>query len=230
MELLSDIELFYSEDVFPDKIILSSDELHHCIKVFRKTIGDEIFITDGKGNIYNCRIEKISDKELFASILNTKEVKVKFQNFNFCIPILRNKDRFRFALEKLIELGISNIIIFKASRSVPDKVNTDKIKKIAIEAIKQSLQANLPSVRVINRISDLSNFEGNKIIFHQRSQKKFSVDLINKDVDYFFIFGPEGGLTDEEINSLNNSQLCSIADNRLRTETAILKVASIITQ
>lgn len=229
LELLSDIELFYSEEVSSDSIILSNDEFHHSTKVFRKKIGDEIFITDGKGKIYNCKIESIGKKELKAVINSSVSFEEKFPNYIFCIPLLRNKDRFRFAIEKVIEQGITRIFLFKARRAVAEKINIDKLNKIAIETIKQSLQSILPEIKVVSSLKELNNFKGHKIIFDQKSELKFDKKFINESEPHYFIFGPEGGLTEEETESLLDKNIFSLADNRLRSETAIIKVASILT-
>lgn len=229
LELLSDIELFYSEEVSSDSIILSNDEFHHCTKVFRKKIGDEIFITDGKGKIYNCKIESIGKKELKALINSSISFEEKFPNYIFCIPLLRNKDRFKFAIEKLIELGITKIIIFKAKRAVAEKINADKVKKLGIESIKQSLQSILPEFQFISSLEELNKYIGRKIIFEQKCEIKFDKKLIDLTSVNYFIFGPEGGLTGEEIELLSDKNMFSLAENRLRSETAIIKVASVIT-
>lgn len=229
MEFLSDIELFFTDKLSDKKIILKSDDFIHCTKVFRYKVGDKVFVTDGNGKIYHCEINCIYKNELEAEILSYTEQKIKYPNFYFCIPILKNKDRLRFAFEKLIELGITNITIYKAERAISEKFNFDKYKKIAIETIKQSLQANLPVIKSIDSLTKLNSFKGNKIIFEQSAEIKFDNNLINKSDICYFIFGPEGGLTDGEINSLSNHKIFSLAENRLRTETAIIKVASVLT-
>lgn len=229
LEFLSDTELFFTDKVSDNKIILKDDDFIHCVKVFRYKAGDKVFVTDGNGKIYRCEINRIYKNELEAEILSYTEQKLKYPNFHFCIPILKSKDRFRFAFEKLIELGITNIIIYKAERAISEKFNFDKYKKVAIETIKQSLQANLPVIKSIGSIAELNSFEGNKIIFEQNVEQKFDINtIIRNDVNYF-IFGPEGGLTDKEINSLSNHKKYYLAENRLRTETAIIKVASVLT-
>lgn len=229
LEFLSDIELFFSDELSDKKIILKDDDFIHCTKVFRYKAGDKVFVTDGKGKIYHCEICSILKNELEAVILSYTEQEIKYPNFHFCIPTLKNKDRFRFAFEKLIELGITNIIIYKADRAISEKFNVDKYKKVAVEAIKQSLQANLPVLKSIGTITELNSYEGNKIIFEQNAEIKFDKNMIDiSDINYF-IFGPEGGLTEREIKSLNNQKKFSLAENRLRTETAIIKAASVLT-
>jgi 16S rRNA (uracil1498-N3)-methyltransferase len=229
LEFLSDIELFFSDELSDKKIILKDDDFIHCARVFRYKAGDKVFVTDGYGKIYHCEISSIHKNELEAEILSYTEQKIKYRNYHFCIPILKNKDRFRFAFEKLIELGITNIIIYKAERAISEKFNFDKYKKVAVETIKQSLQANLPVIKSIGPLKELNSFEGNKIIFEQNAEIKFDKNIIDiSDINYF-IFGPEGGLTEGEINSINSHKKFSLAENRLRAETAIIKVASVLT-
>jgi len=229
LEFLSDIELFFSDELSDNKIILKDDEFIHCTKVLRHKTGDKIFVTNGKGKIFNCQIISISKNELLAEILSFTEQSIKYPNLCFCIPVLRNKDRLRFCFEKLIELGISKIIFFKAERSIPDKINLDKYNKIAVETIKQSLQANLPEIKLIQSLEEINSFEGKKIIFTQNAENRFDKNLLSENIKYYFIFGPEGGLTEKEINSVIDRKEFSLADNRLRSETAIIKVASVLT-
>lgn len=230
LEFLSNIELFFSEEITDKKISLRDDEFIHCVKVFRYKSGDKIFVTDGNGKVYHCTISEIHKNFLDTEIITYTVQKIKFPHIHFCIPLLRNKDRFRFAFEKLIELGITNIVIYKAERSIKEKFNLEKYKKIAIETIKQSLQANLPEIKIVQSINELISLQGEKIIFEQNSQNRFDKNLIKTTTANYFIFGPEGGLSENEINLLRGAQKFSLAENRLRTETAIIKAASILTQ
>ena len=68
--------------------------------------------------------------------------------------------------------------------------------------------------------------DGEKIIFDQSGKNIFSKEIIKSDVNYYFIFGPEGGFVEEEQSYF--SKVFSLAENRLRSETAIVKCASLI--
>ena len=96
--------------------------------------------------------------------------------------------------------------------------------------MKQSLRSYLPEIAVINSLKDICNIEGDKIILEQNSQKKISGLKINPEEKYYFIFGPEGGFTNEELELFDKNSLYSLADNRLRTETAVIKCASIVVE
>ncbi|RKY90040.1 MAG: hypothetical protein DRQ01_09845, partial [Ignavibacteriae bacterium] len=116
---LSDIELYYTppELIAKDKITLADDEFKHCCKVMRNSIGDAIYITDGEGNIYKTEIEKIEKNSLYGKICETISYKNELKNIFFCIPKLKNPDRLKYALEKCVELGITNFILFESKRT-----------------------------------------------------------------------------------------------------------------
>lgn len=227
LEYLSDIELYFSTLINFDKsiITLSGDEFYHSVKVMRNKEDQKIYITDGKGLIYACKIIKLFKDHLDAEIIKINKYENHLNNFTFCLPLLKNPDRFKFTLEKCTEFGITRFIIFNSNRSVAKIKNTDKWNKTLLSAMKQSLRAFLPDISVQNDFKELFNLNCEKIIFDQNSNKKFDRDVLKKN-SYLLIFGPEGGFTNEELAYSKN--VYQLAQNRLRTETAVIKCAALI--
>ena len=225
--LLSDIELYFSppDNISKVEVTLSGDEFKHAVKVMRKRTGNIIYITDGVGSIYKTQITIIKKEILIAQIIEIIKTENKFSNIFFCIPRLKNPDRFKFALEKSVELGIVNFIIFDAKRSIKVSSNVKRWEKIVLAAMKQSLRAFLPVIQVKTDLKEILNFGGEKIIFDQSGKSNFNFKCDQKK-DYYFIFGPEGGLSEKEISMFEANQIYSLSSNRLRTETAILKAAA----
>ncbi|MCZ6703083.1 MAG: RsmE family RNA methyltransferase, partial [Ignavibacteria bacterium] len=184
-------------------------------------------ITNGTGLIFKTEISSIEKDNLSAKIIETIKTKNKFENIFFCIPKLKNPDRFKFAIEKCVELGVVNFIVFEANRTISKGSNIKRLEKIALSAMKQSLRAYLPKIQLVNDLSNIVELNGEKIIFEQNSDKQFK---FNKDGEkiYYLIFGPEGGLTKDEIEFFENDSIFSLSEHRLRTETAIVKVASLL--
>jgi 16S rRNA (uracil1498-N3)-methyltransferase len=226
---LSNIELYYSskENISDEIITLFGDEFKHAVKVMRNNIGDILYVTNGVGSIFKSEISSIEKDQLSAKIIETVEHKNRFENIFFCIPKLKNPDRFKFAIEKSVELGITNFLIFESKRTIAKGNNIKRWEKIVLAAMKQSLRSFLPKIQLVNRLLDIAELDGEKIIFEQNTQKKF---IFNNDINkkYCFIFGPEGGLTENEIELFKTANIYTISDHRLRSETAIIKVASLL--
>ncbi|MDH7604818.1 MAG: RsmE family RNA methyltransferase [Melioribacter sp.] len=229
----SDIELYYSTHLTDNEIFISGEELHHIKNVMRHKTGDEIFVTDGEGKIFRSRIEFLS-KEAAKCLIKEKYLyENKFSNYVFCLPRLKNNDRIEFAIEKCVELGITNFLFFESERTIAKGFKVERIKKLLLSSMKQSLQAWLPKANFIKNITDLKNYEGDKILFEQKSEMLFKDFLIDKknllpNNKIYFIFGPEGGFSENEITKIQPTALLRITKNRLRSETAIITVASLL--
>jgi 16S rRNA (uracil1498-N3)-methyltransferase len=229
LEYLSDIELYYSPEKENNRIIVSGEEKNHIIRVMRHKEGDNLYVTDGKGNIFKTTIELIEKDYLASAVEEIYKYTDEYNNFIFCIPKLKNPDRFEFALEKSVELGITRFIIYNASKGISKGNKTDRWEKILISAMKQSLRSYKPVIHYINTLSEINRLPGNKIIFEQKSRNVLTVDSIEKGKDHYFIFGPESGLDSEEVSSVDQKEIYKFSPNRLRTETAIIKAASLLT-
>ncbi len=174
------------------------------------------------------KFQNINKNSLTAIVEDTMEYENKFSNITFCIPKLKSHDRFEFALEKCVELGITNFIIFDSERTVSKGNKVERWNKILISAMKQSLRSYLPHLSILNSIEEIKKQTGNKIVFEQTSNNNFKDLKISPNEKYFFIFGPEGGLSENELNQFNEDEKYKLASNRLRTETAIVKCAALL--
>lgn len=232
-EYLSNIELYYSTDIVDGYIQMSEEESKHISKVMRHSVGEELYVTDGKGSIYKTSIIEACSSTVTLRITERIQYINQFENITFCLPRLKSNDRFEFALEKCIELGITNFIVFNSDRSIARGEKLGRWNKIAQAAMKQSLRSFLPKIQFIKSLDQLNESDGKKYIFDQNAEVKLSDNLANLsdsiNKQKYFIFGPEGGLSDNEISSINNSELITLAPNRLRSETAIVTAASILT-
>ncbi|MDR3666781.1 MAG: RsmE family RNA methyltransferase [Ignavibacteriaceae bacterium] len=226
---LSNIELYYSADGISGSLLrVAGEDFNHIIKVMRHSPQDIIYITDGRGNIFESKITVINKETLIAVPLKSYKYENNKKNVYFCIPKLKSPDKFEFALEKCAELGITNFIIFESKRTVSKGVKLERWNKILISAMKQSLRCFLPEIKIVKSINDIFNFNGQKIGFEQDTENKIDSLKITPGILYYLIFGPEGGLDKDELALFNPANIYNLAENRLRTETAIIKAASIL--
>ena len=225
--------MYYSTIITNDIIEIAGDEYHHLKDVMRHKIDDEIYVTDGNGVIYHSKIKMIEKNKLECKIFSSIKTENKLKGITFCIPRMKSADRFEFALEKTVELGITNFIVFDSKRTVAKGEKLDRWQKIVMAAMKQSLRAWLPSIRYVKHIESLFSFDGGIILFDQNANDNFTnfISSNNQSLitnNWFFIFGPEGGFEKEELKIKNELYQIKLTENRLRSETAIITAASIL--
>ena len=237
---LSEVELYYTNKlIVGNHIPIENEECHHISNVMRHNVGDSIYVTDGFGTIYKSSISSIEKKKVVADIIESTKYENKLAGIWFCIPRLKSADRFEYALEKAVELGITNFIVFDSTRTVAKGEKIERWEKILIAAMKQSLRAWLPKVSYVKNISEIFKLAGTKILFDQNANQTLNsfLPIINSKFaisNYFFIFGPEGGFTEDELGlstegGMENSELrIRLTENRLRSETAIVTAASLL--
>jgi 16S rRNA (uracil1498-N3)-methyltransferase len=231
---LSEVELYYTDrPKVGIQISIEGEECHHIINVMRHKIGDSIYITDGNGSIHQSSISSLEKKKVIVEIIDSTGYENKFSSICFCIPRLKSADRLEFALEKSVELGITNFIVFDSTRTVAKGEKIERWEKILISAMKQSLRAWLPKISYAKNLSEIYNREGIKILFDQNAGQTMNsfLPILHSQfsiINCFFIFGPEGGFTEDELRISNLEYRIRLTENRLRSETAIVTAASIL--
>ena len=154
------MELFYSNNINKTAlIILDSIESKHCIKVLRKSIGDEVDVVDGIGNLYKGVIELDNPRECHVKVLDSiKNYDKRDYYVHIAISPIKNNSRIEWFVEKSVEIGIDEISFINCERTLKHTVKTERIFKTAISAMKQTLKASLPK---INNICSFDEFIAN---------------------------------------------------------------------
>lgn len=103
--------IFYGKQT-GDFVILDEHESRH-LRVIRVSVGQKLFVTDGKGNLYNCELIELGKLESKAVVRNVEQTEInKLSKITLCIAS-QNWERLRFLLEKAVELGVDELIIYK---------------------------------------------------------------------------------------------------------------------
>ena len=230
MESLTNIELYITSSYSEANRFfeITEDEFHHATKVMRNRVGDKIYSTNGIGQIFEGKISEITKTNLVAEIVGKVSFKNNLDSFTLCIPNLKNSERLKFALEKSIELGFTNFIFFNSERTIGKKINKIRLEKISLSAMKQSLRSYFPKISIVESIIEMQNINYNTVLFDQSSSNKIKDFNFDKNQKYLLLFGPEGSLSDNEIKKINPDLILNLGKYRLRSETAIVKCVSII--
>jgi len=229
------MQLFYSTDISNSKIILSKSESHHCIKVLRKSISDEIMVVDGVGNLYFTKLIGLNPKKVILEITNIQKEYSKRENYiHIAISPTKSMDRLEWFLEKVVEIGIDELTLIQCMNSERTKIKMERCDKIIMSAMKQSLKAYLPKLNPLVKfnefISQSHSVQIKSIGFLGIKKSTFITDYHKNKNSHLICIGPEGDFSDSEIQiALANGFRCiSLGNSRLRTETAGVVVATLI--
>jgi len=198
-------------DIGNNKVNLSASKLHHIKNVLRLRENSDINISNGKGHIMYGNL-----KEDFVLINNVKE----FQKPNLIkifIPFLREKNRFRYLIEKIVELNVAEIHIGETHNTQKINIKSEKIESWVVSAIEQSGSPFYPKI-IYSKYIDFDLFDTCFDISGEQITN-------NKNITNFAI-GPEGGWSKEELKNFKFKFM--LTDFNLRSETAAITALSLI--
>jgi 16S rRNA (uracil1498-N3)-methyltransferase len=216
--------LFFQPEV-EIKNFLNEEDSRHCVKVLRKNAKDIIHIVDGKGGLYECEIMKPHDKKCeFRIVSEQKSFQERDIYLHIAIAPTKNTDRIEWFIEKCVEIGIDEISLILTNHSERKFQKIERLEKIAISAMKQSLKAYLPK---INELTDFDAFlktvnQKQKLIAHLTDDAQSLVKTIEPNSSYCLLIGPEGDFSANEVIKAQKAdfQVVTLGNSRLRTETA----------
>lgn len=205
---------------------LSEEESHHAFRVLRLKQGQYITIIDGKGTSVVAEITESTKKRLNFKVINTLFREEELPKIHIAIAPTKSMDRFEFFLEKVTELGISEITPLLCKNSERKIVKQDRLEKIVMSAVKQSGNLYLPHINPHTHFNDFvtQNNTNERFIAHCEDDlsKNQLKDLLVNQKNICILIGPEGDFTKEEIILAKENEFKPVAlgHTRLRTETA----------
>ncbi|WP_460218833.1 16S rRNA (uracil(1498)-N(3))-methyltransferase [Psychroserpens sp. MEBiC05023] len=223
------MQLFYNADLksTDTEIRFSKEESRHIVKVLRKSIGDTLNITNGKGWLFSAEINIAGIKNCIASIKTTVFQPKKEYTLHLAVAPTKMNDRYEWFLEKATEIGIDVITPIFCDNSERRIIKAERFEKILQSAMKQSLHCYLP---ILNKAVSFKEFikqsnEGQTFIAHCEETERLSLkQALKTNQDVTILIGPEGDFSTKEIELAikNNFKPVMLGETRLRTETAAI--------
>ena len=222
------MELFYSPEISESNNFLTEEESMHCIKVLRKTNGDEIHVTDGKGNLCSAVITSADRHQCGYEVTKVqKEYGHKSWQLHLGICPTKSFKRFEWFIEKAIEVGVDVITPIICKNSERRELKSERLQKVAIGAMKQSLKAYLPVIQPVAEFNDLvtnkpSSDNAQLFIANYKTSNQFLLDQYQHGSNALVLIGPEGDFDQEELDlaTAQGFEMVNLSKSRLRTETA----------
>jgi 16S rRNA (uracil1498-N3)-methyltransferase len=222
------VHLFFADNITSGFHQLDPEESRHCARVLRLREGSRIFLTDGRGCLYTCIIQGITDKTCKVEITNKQENYGKRDyRIHIAIAPTKNSDRFEWFAEKAVEMGIDEITPLICEHSERIAFKPERIQKIMVSAMKQSLQAYLPVIHPAMKAKEFIQKDHayqKFIAYLDEGNNRSLTETYVKGDDALILIGPEGDFSGDEIILAKKYNFASInlGKTRLRTETAAM--------
>ena len=221
------MHLFYTPEIAHSHE-LPADEAAHALRVLRLQPGDEVRLTDGQGGFYHARISECNRKRCMVEVIEREEQAPLWTgHLHLALAPTKNIDRMEWLAEKATEIGFDELTFLNCQWSERRIVKGERIEKILISAMKQSLKARLPK---LNDITDFAQFVkqpvgGQKFIAHCHEGEKSPLrQALQPGQDALVLIGPEGDFSPDEVALAvaEGFTPVTLGNTRLRTETAAL--------
>ena len=221
------MHLFYTPDI-ATTLELPQDEAAHAIRVLRLAEGSEVMLTDGKGSFYRAEIDMISGKRCYVRIVETITPDPLWRgHLHLAMAPTKNMDRIEWFAEKATEIGFDELTFLDCRFSERRIVKTERVEKILVSAMKQSLKPTLPMLNGMTPFDKFVSqpFEGQKFIAHcYEGEKEALLQALQPGENALVLIGPEGDFSPEEVQKAMTYGFrpITLGRSRLRTETAAL--------
>ena len=213
---------------------LTEDDSRHAVKTLRLGVDDGIAVTDGHGNRHAAVITEADARQCAFRITDTQTTPLRPFSVRICVAPTKNNDRIEWFVEKAVEIGIERISFFVGQHSERRVLKLERLEKIAVSAMKQSLQSHLP------QLDEAVSF--GKLLQTMNEHQRFIAHLPDGEIpvnltkaampggQYAVLIGPEGDFSGTEIEQAMAAgfQLVTLGPNRLRTETAALTACQLL--
>jgi 16S rRNA (uracil1498-N3)-methyltransferase len=221
------MQLFFNPDITEEtkQFSFSKEESKHIVKVLRKSVGDTLYLTNGKGWLFKAHITIADIKHCITEIDSRTLQNKRPYHLHLAVAPTKMNDRYEWFLEKATEIGIDSITPIICDHSERKFIRQERFEKILQSAMKQSLNCYLPKFNQATPFKEFINqeFTGQLYIAHcEKSDKKSLKNELELKQDVTILIGPEGDFSVKEITQAieNDFIPVTLGNSRLRTETA----------
>jgi 16S rRNA (uracil1498-N3)-methyltransferase len=231
---LYSMQVFYQPQA-PQVLELPEEESRHCVKVLRHSACDTIWVTNGRNQLFECRLTEANARSCSFTILSEKAQPSRPYKVHLAIAPTKNADRLEWMLEKCVELGLDELSLLQCQHSERIRINGERLLKKAVSAMKQSLNLQVPHIsEPIPFAAFIQAPERRQeqllIAYVDEQPRPHLLQAAQKGQSVCILIGPEGDFSKAEIEGALAQGFApvSLGPSRLRTETAGLAACHIL--
>jgi 16S rRNA (uracil1498-N3)-methyltransferase len=221
-------------DFSANQIEVDGDEAHHGVNVLRLKQSEEVKISDGVGNWGIGKVSQLRKKS-FTVEISTRGFEAAPKQKVVVIQAILKNDANKEAVDFLTQVGVDVVIPWQSQHSIGkiDDKSLSKWKTVARESSRQSRRVRIPVIAntlstesLISKVKDLQNV----FVLHESAENRLSQIEINQEEDVILIVGPEGGLSEFEVNTFISAgaKVVRLGESVLRAANAGAAAASVV--
>lgn len=217
-------------------VTIGDAEAHHLLHVMRAKVGERVTLFDGSGAEFDAEIAKCGRSEVELRVLARREVNRELA-FELVVGVsLPKGDRQKWLVEKLTELGVTELVPLETQRGVAQPTDSvlERLDRSVVEAAKQCGRNRLMRIAKPQAWEEWVTAEfklevARRFVAHPTGVAISSLDL-SKPLPTHLSIGPEGGFTDAEVAAATAAGWQSVALGRriLRVETAAVTLSAVV--
>jgi len=227
-----------SSSISQNRCTIDGENFHHLVTVRRARINDEVLLRLDSGMQLVGRIIEIGKSSLTAEIIEQRKTARQSVSITLCAGLLKGK-KFDLVIRKSAEIGVSTIIPIITERTVPELSNTAerkvaRWKKIALEASKQSMRADVMGIETITSFRTLiAAIASPRLLAHPGrdcTALREYAQRIPKPSGLHLAIGPEGGFSEQEISlaRAHGWEPVHFGLTQMRSETAAIVLPALL--
>ena len=230
---------FFVPDLSGDVLTLSGEDGRHAAKSLRCRVGEELELCDGRGAECLCAVAAVEGDTLTLRVVERRPSRGELPCRVSLYQALPKGDKLELIVQKAVELGAAEIVPVLTQRCVsrPDsramEKKRERLRKIALEAAKQSGRGVVPQVApLLDFPAALAEMARSAcpLFFYEGGGESLGKALSARPGSIALMVGPEGGFDPAEAQAARNAGLrvCTLGPRILRCETAPLYALSAI--
>lgn len=234
------MQRYFVKEVITNEFEIVGEDYHHLLHVMRKKIGDQVLVVDGSKKTYYARLTAIAPEALTFQVVKAKDEDTELPVAVTLACGYPKGEKLEWIAQKATEMGMHRLLGFPASASVVKwdqnklQKKAQRLGKIVKEASEQAHRTSIPQVELLRSFKELvarcSQFTKVLIAYEEAAKigeesiLSTTLRALQPGESLLVVFGPEGGLSPQEVLALTaaGALSCGLGPRILRTETAPL--------
>ncbi len=216
---------------------LDAQATAHLTRVLRLKPGDDLVMFNGEGGEFRATVDTVERRSARIRLGEFIKQNVESPLELVLVQGISRGERMDYTVQKAVELGVTRIVPVTTERTVVNLKGERQQRRqehwqgVVNSACEQCGRNVVPRVSPVTPLHEWLSApnQGARFVLHHRSQQGLP-DRVDNQHAVTLLIGPEGGLTDEEINAAQRADYIplTLGPRVLRTETAAVTALSVL--